>query len=205
MLEREMLLNTLDLLKVGIFLTDGSGRIAHANHAGLVFLADASALMRSGARLSAQDRKSARELAQAIAEAAADGGTRLIPKAGIAVPITGRDGRDLGAWVLPLNGRSHHDDAASFEACVAVFVRELEDTSLFPAELFRRRFGATPAECRVLMLLSRGMTVKDAAETLGVSLTTVKTHLGNLFEKTGTQRQADLMRLAAGAAAPASA
>lgn len=195
-----MLLNTLDLLKVGIILTDAGARIAHANHAGLAFLADGSALRRSGGRLSAQDRKSARDLAQAIAEAA-NGGTINIPKLGIAVPITGLDGRDLAAWVLPLNGKSQYDHAA----CVAVFVRELGDTSLFPAELFRRRFGATPAECRVLTLLSQGMTTRDAAEALGVSTATVKTHLGHLFEKTGTQRQSDLIRLAASAFAPASA
>jgi DNA-binding CsgD family transcriptional regulator len=54
------------------------------------------------------------------------------------------------------------------------------------------------------MLLTQGMTTKNAAEALGTSPTTVKTHIGHLFEKTGTQRQADLVRLAMSAFAPAS-
>jgi DNA-binding CsgD family transcriptional regulator len=33
---------------------------------------------------------------------------------------------------------------------------------------------------------------------LGVSQSTVKTHLGHLFEKTGTRRQAELVKLTAG-------
>jgi Bacterial regulatory proteins, luxR family len=37
---------------------------------------------------------------------------------------------------------------------------------------------------------------------LGVSETTVKTHLQHVFEKTGTQRQADLVKLVAGYMSP---
>jgi DNA-binding CsgD family transcriptional regulator len=41
-----------------------------------------------------------------------------------------------------------------------------------------------------------------AAEALGISETTVKTHLRNLFQKTDCRRQADLVKLVAGAASP---
>jgi len=46
------------------------------------------------------------------------------------------------------------------------------------------------------MMLTQGLTLRQAAAMLGVSLTTVKTHLDHLFEKTGSQRQTDLVRLA---------
>jgi len=39
---------------------------------------------------------------------------------------------------------------------------------------------------------------------LGVADTTVKTHLRRLFEKTGTNRQADLVKLVAGYSMPLS-
>ena len=40
--------------------------------------------------------------------------------------------------------------------------------------------------------------VPEVAETLGIAETTVKTHLGRLYEKTGSSRQADLVKLFAG-------
>ena len=65
-----------------------------------------------------------------------------------------------------------------------------------------RRYAITPAESRVMMLIVQGMTIAEAAETLGISLPTAKTHLARLFDKTGTSRQADLVRLAMSALAP---
>jgi FixJ family two-component response regulator len=44
--------------------------------------------------------------------------------------------------------------------------------------------------------------VPEIAPVLGISETTVKTHLQHVFEKTGTQRQADLVKLVAGYISP---
>jgi DNA-binding CsgD family transcriptional regulator len=65
-----------------------------------------------------------------------------------------------------------------------------------------RRYAITPAESRVMQLLVQGMAPAEAAEALGISLPTAKTHLARLFDKTGTSRQADLVRLAMSALAP---
>lgn len=56
-------------------------------------------------------------------------------------------------------------------------------------------FGLTAAERRLLGLLSRGMSLPGAATSLGVARTTARTHLQRIFDKTGSRRQADLMRL----------
>ncbi len=47
--------------------------------------------------------------------------------------------------------------------------------------------------------------VPDVAPALGVSETTVKSHLQRVFEKTGTNRQADLVKLVAGYMSPLAA
>ena len=44
--------------------------------------------------------------------------------------------------------------------------------------------------------------VPDVAEALGIAETTAKTHLAHLYAKTGTSRQADLVKLVAGFASP---
>ena len=86
---------------------------------------------------------------------------------------------------------------------VNVFIRELQETSPIPGELFVKRYGVSEAECRVLMMLTQGMTPQEAARALGISLATARTHIARLLEKTGTARQPDLMRLAMRALAPA--
>ncbi|MGB8758959.1 MAG: LuxR C-terminal-related transcriptional regulator, partial [Pseudolabrys sp.] len=42
----------------------------------------------------------------------------------------------------------------------------------------------------------------EVAVALGVADSTVKTHVGRLFEKTGASRQADLVKLVAGYSTP---
>ena len=44
--------------------------------------------------------------------------------------------------------------------------------------------------------------VPDVAAELGIAETTVKTHLARLFAKTGTRRQAELVKLVAGFSMP---
>lgn len=74
------------------------------------------------------------------------------------------------------------------------------------AEALRRRFGLTPAEARVALLLGRGRSVGEIAAALGVATTTVRTHLRQIFAKTNTHRQSELLMLLLGAeAAPLAA
>ena len=44
--------------------------------------------------------------------------------------------------------------------------------------------------------------IPEVAEAFGVADTTVRTHVSRLFEKTGTARQADLVKLVAGYTTP---
>lgn len=202
-LERDMLTAALDLMNAGVVLTDDGGRITFANDVALKWIDDGFALRRRGDQISASNPLSANDLSQAISDAAS-GTTIDIPRSGIVVSLKGQVERDLAAWVLPLDGGLRRQFGAGFAARVAVFIRELGDNSPFPAELFVRRYRITPAECRVMMLLAQGMTVTEIADNLGISLPTAKTHLAHLFDKTGTGRQAELIRLAMSAIAPVS-
>ena len=60
----------------------------------------------------------------------------------------------------------------------------------------------TPSELRVLLAIVKVGGAPEVAEALGVAENTVKFHLKHLFEKTGTGRQADLVKLVAGFANP---
>jgi DNA-binding CsgD family transcriptional regulator len=73
-----------------------------------------------------------------------------------------------------------------------------------PPEVIARTFRLTPSELRVLLAIVEIGGAPEAAEALGIAETTVKFHLKRLFEKTGTGRQADLVKLAAGFVNPLS-
>jgi DNA-binding CsgD family transcriptional regulator/PAS domain-containing protein len=201
-LQGNMLSAAFDLLTIGVVLTDSRARIVHANSVAQNYLDQRSGIRRDGDTLSCRDPRTAMELLQAI-QNASDGSAAAFPRSGIALPITTIDGIDLAAWVLPLDGGLRNELATSFAASAAVFLRQLGDVSPFPGELFVNRYGITPAECRVLIMLTQGMTVREAAAALGITEPTAKTHLQKLFQRTGTDRQADLMRLAMSALAPA--
>lgn len=193
---------TLDLVRFGVVLTDADGGIVHANRAARALLTG-GAVHRASGKLRALDAQSSSGLRQAISSAAS-GTTAHIPKSGLSMVVKGGDSPDLAIWVLPLDVEVCRDLRASPDASVAVFIRQLGDTSMFPAEIFVQTYGITPTECRLLTLLTQGQTLKNAAATLGTSVATSRTHVARLLAKTGTHSQADLMRLAISALAPAS-
>src|SRR5690606_33122681 len=54
--------------------------------------------------------------------------------------------------------------------------------------------GLTPAEARLAARLRFGLSLKEAAEELGISVNTARNQLKSVFEKLGVNRQADLVR-----------
>jgi DNA-binding CsgD family transcriptional regulator len=65
------------------------------------------------------------------------------------------------------------------------------------ASTIQAAFGLTLAESRVAVLIASGLTGPQAADALGISITTVKTHLKRCFDKIGIHSQVALARLLA--------
>ena len=64
-----------------------------------------------------------------------------------------------------------------------------------PSPLLSELFQLSPAEHRLAELLTQGLTLEGCAARLNVSINTVRTQLRALFRKTGTTRQAQLIKL----------
>lgn len=60
---------------------------------------------------------------------------------------------------------------------------------------WRDLFGLTRSEARTATLFGRGLSAVETADRLGVSVTTVRTHIAHCFSKTGVHSQAALARL----------
>ena len=65
-----------------------------------------------------------------------------------------------------------------------------------PHDALNQLYDLTPAEIRIFELICEGETRADISALLGISLSTVKSHLFHVFEKTGCRRQVELVRLA---------
>jgi DNA-binding CsgD family transcriptional regulator len=63
----------------------------------------------------------------------------------------------------------------------------------------------TPAEMRVVFGIVNVGGTPAVAETFGIAEHTVNTHLKSIFQKTGANRQADLVKLVAALASPLAA
>lgn len=74
------------------------------------------------------------------------------------------------------------------------------ETGPSPVRL-RQLFGLTEREAALTVLLARGLTVADAAVDLGIADQTARTYLRQIFLKTGTNRQAELIRRVMGSIA----
>jgi DNA-binding CsgD family transcriptional regulator len=63
-------------------------------------------------------------------------------------------------------------------------------------------YGLTPAQAQVAQLLAQGHDPSLAAEKLGVSINTVRTHVQRMFDKTGAHSQSALVGILLSAEAP---
>jgi DNA-binding CsgD family transcriptional regulator len=192
--------DTLDGLGAGLFLVDANGRIVHANAAAHVILGAGDVLRAVGGRLVADDAQVDQSLRETFA--AADNGDADIGIKGIALPLTAHDGERYVAHVLPLTAGARRRTGAGYAAAAALFVRRAALETPSPPEVIAKTYKLTPTELRVLLAIVEVGGVPEVATALGVADTTVKTHLGRVFQKTGATRQADLVKLVAGFSNP---
>jgi DNA-binding CsgD family transcriptional regulator len=75
------------------------------------------------------------------------------------------------------------------------FIINTDQKVQIDAHALSRLFHLTAAEARIATLIANGARLDDVAVELDISLNTVRTHLRHIFEKTGVERQADLIHL----------
>jgi DNA-binding CsgD family transcriptional regulator len=192
--------DVLDGLGAGMYLVDAGGRLIHANAAGNAILDAGDILACAAGRLAARDAQVDRALRDIFA--AAGQGDAALGIKGIAVPLTGKDGECYVAHALPLTSGARRRAGVVYTAAVALFVRKAALTVASAPEAIGSAFKLTPTELRVLLAIVEVGGIPQVAEAFGIAVTTVRTHVGRLFEKTGTARQADLVKLVASYATP---
>jgi len=187
--ERYAAYAALERLESAVLFVGANGYVVHMNEAAAELIAARDGLELCGNRVCAQRREVDRDLAGRVHDAAfhrhARGGTVIVPRS------SGR--RPLIARIYPLSARARF--VPPDEARVVVFVTDPELRQQEPVSHVARAYGLTKAEARLLARLIDSATLLEAADVLAISEPTARTLLGRIFAKTGTRRQAELVRL----------
>lgn len=187
----EHLLAALERWSCGAVVIDGRGR-CHANAAALEIMR-----MRDGLNLSMEGLRAAhpaanRALQALVAEAwrvfAGEAGSSLpvpVPRPSMAPPFL------VDAFPLHRPGSGIEDRA------VMLVIVDPAARPRGQGEVIRVALGLTRAETAVALSLLDGLGLKAAADDLGITHATARTHLQRIFHKTGTTRQAELVLMLA--------
>ncbi|HVY98214.1 MAG TPA: PAS domain-containing protein [Dongiaceae bacterium] len=173
-----------ELLAHPVFVVDRDARLLFANLAAEELLRRGDVLRRVSGRLRPAHRDDRGPLDRALAPVpqGTDGdGTLMLRRAPAATPVPVR--------VMPLRRRNR----AEWSGRIALLV-EMPPPRRSIAVL-ASAFDLSAAEARLWAGLLGGRTVAEIAAQAGVSVNTVRVQLAALFRKTGTNRQADLVRL----------
>lgn len=188
-----VLTQTLDNVSAAVFLVGPNARLVFANAPGRAMLNEAAPLTERNGALVAATAAAQRALREALL--VAESGGAMDGSGPIPISIS------QGHWfasVLPLTSGTRLRTGALHSAVAAVFVRKTSPASPPPLEALAKLYKLTASEIRVIDAVMKVSGVKALAEVLGLTQATVKTHLHNVFRKTGTARQSELVKLIAG-------
>lgn len=175
----------LDRLPFAALALDGSFRPIFMNRSGAQLLAANEVLRLDGGGICrAFSTAETAALHQAVAATAADGESRVLG-------LNGKDERRFSALVEASGEQGRGAEGAA----ALVFLREIDARTLPTPEALRDLFNLNLSEARLAHALASGLDIKEAAEAQGITLSTARTYLKRLFQKTGANRQAELVRL----------
>jgi len=181
--------SAIDRLHHGLILVDVAGRCLYRNEvADNVIAAGGPLSMAAGAALRCADPATQSKLHDALLLAAQD-----MLSAPARIHVRDRGGLLRYILVVTMVRRDRIASATNEEPCAAIFIHLPSMQVTSPETLLREAFTLTPAEARVAALLANGADTTACAQSLNLSLATVRTHLRNLFTKTGTHRQTELV------------
>lgn len=191
----------LDRLGSGIVLLDPRGGVVHANRAARRALDEADGLALRAPRPGSSERRLSAEAPRVLADLEAAIADCLRPTAleaphfskTLSVPRS--SGRaDLVLQFAPLPPANPFGDDRG-QARAIVFITERDSPIELDHALLARLYGLTPSEAALAERLAGGDPLAAAAASHGIAESTARSHLARIFEKTGTHRQAELVKL----------
>jgi DNA-binding NarL/FixJ family response regulator len=178
---------TLNRLPTGVIVVDIQPRVVFTNKLGAEYLAAKDGLSLGPTGLCRTGRTVETAELHRLVKAAVEGGDAFAPRA---LSVTREDeDRPLSLVIAPL------PTGAGAEPVAVLLVSSPERQTLPSMEIVSKLFDLTDAEARLALALAEGQRIEDAADLLGITLSSARTYLKRVFSKTEVTRQAELVRL----------
>lgn len=174
----------LDEVDYGLMLLDHAGSVRLLNHAARLELDARHPLQIEAGQLRARRSADTDALLDAVEDAAQRAMRKLL--------MLGEAENRVSVAVLPLGG-----DVLDGGAATMLLLGRRRVCENLSAQGFARQRRLTPAETRVLEGLCAGKQPTQIAQDLGVRISTVRTQIGGIREKTGARSIREVVRMVA--------
>lgn len=186
-----LLAEAIEAVEFGIMLVAQDGFIIFANAMARELMRRGEGLQANGGWVATTSHDITRRLRAFISRSATEPDGKRIGAATIILERgTGRS--SLFVHVMPIERRSA---TTAQSATAAIFIIAPDFYALPSFNAFAALHGLTRCEARVFREIISGQGLIAASTQLRISEATARTHLRNIFEKTGTNRQTELLRL----------
>jgi DNA-binding CsgD family transcriptional regulator len=184
--DSEALLAVFDQLVLGVVFVDERGRVSFANRSASEILGVIPGFASSEVLAGDAPDERTRALERLLRSEQGELSARVYPH-----PL---DGRPLQVLATPFRWR-HADGFEQARFTRALFIGDPKQLTGDPIGVLHALYGLTRGETRLTLLLLSGCSIEEAARLLGISVGTARGVLKKVFEKTGANRQAALVRL----------
>lgn len=179
----------LDSVDHGIVVVGPNGQVLSLNAAAEKAVRRNDGLRVTAGHLAAADATTNRTLNRALNSALAGNSDNI--RGGYSLTAQRlSDARPFILHIVPL----HRLEEPERRRALVVLVDPAHDPEPSSA-LLQRLYHLTRTEADIALRIAQGADPKHIAEDLSISITTVRTHLHRIFDKTDTHRQVDLVRL----------
>lgn len=178
--------DALDALRLGVMVLGRDARVMLSNRAAEDFCASGAELQMRDGKLTARSPKFAQRLERATGDAIDRGvASGLRPDSAAS--------EDRSIWIAPLPAERN------LAGCPAalILIGEAAQRGPLSAGDLSVIYGLTAAEAELAILIGNGASLSEAAGKRGVRLSTVRSQMLAVLQKTGARRQADLVRMLA--------
>jgi PAS domain-containing protein len=193
-LQSQAVEGALDRLPFGVVIADATGRALIVNRAAAEMAAATDGLLLRDGRLATARAEETAALARHVAEAVKTAGRRN-GQGGGALLVSRPSGRRPFALLIAPLGPEMTLAAQDHSPAALILMTDLDGRPELLGKRLAELFGLTPAEACLAVALAGGQRLEDVAAERCVRMPTLRTQLRAILDKTGTRRQADLMRL----------